>query len=106
MNNCEKHRRRPQLISFFCLRIFRKAKAVEEWTILSKELLEEAKKSASEAVMQKADAMKSQIDSFKKLHHVDFGGEEVCEVCGLRYPLVKEGVSTSFEHVEGRIHKG
>lgn len=81
------------------------------------ELLAEAEKTASEKAMQQADSKKEQIDTLKKMHTVDFGGEEVCEVCGVRYPLLlpdpsqgPSGLSkdkiAEFEHAQGKVHIG
>lgn len=77
---------------------------------LAEENGESGKVAESEATLRKADEVKQWLDEMKKMHTIDFPGEEVCEVCGARFH--KEGAQIEgqravvFEHYDGKIHKG
>lgn len=66
-------------------------------------LLKEAEVSHSEEAMRKATTVKEQIDQMKEKHTVAYEGEEVCEVCGMKYLL---GDNRTEKHYQGKMHEG
>lgn len=75
-----------------------------------KDLLQEADTCQSEEAMRKADQMGAMIEAMRKKYTIDFPGEDVCEVCGVRYLLESEsneqGAALAFEHGQGKVHLG
>mmetsp|Transcript_57233 Transcript_57233/g.123822 ORF Transcript_57233/g.123822 Transcript_57233/m.123822 type:complete len:452 (+) Transcript_57233:174-1529(+) len=71
---------------------------------LSEELADESV-SRSEAQMKQALALKDELDSIKKQYTSEFAGEDICEVCGVKYPL-GDGAHDKESHKRGKTHSG
>merc|ERR1711974_466345 len=78
-----------------------------------KKLVKEAEETAEESVTkagaltEQANALRDQLDALKARHTHEFPGEEVCEVCGVRYALAGGGLSEFHgkeAHLNGKVH--
>eukprot|EP00928_Gymnodinium_smaydae_P009887 TRINITY_DN13703_c0_g1_i1.p1 TRINITY_DN13703_c0_g1~~TRINITY_DN13703_c0_g1_i1.p1 ORF type:complete len:475 (-),score=105.39 TRINITY_DN13703_c0_g1_i1:66-1304(-) len=76
-----------------------------------KDLIEKAEVLADESVtrsqemMKQAMEVKEELDSIKAKHTTEFAGEDICEVCGVRYPL-GDGAHDKESHKRGKTHGG
>merc|ERR1711879_1007836 len=62
----------------------------------------------SHALTKQAIELKDEIDGWKKKYMPDFWGEDICEICGTRYPLGGVDVHghDKTSHYRGKMHIG
>jgi len=76
--------------------------------IMKSEGLADESLTKSQDFMQKAIALKEDIDGIKQKYTQDFAGEDLCEICGVKYPL--GGGSLDWHdkesHYRGKTHMG
>mmetsp|Transcript_34195 Transcript_34195/g.76425 ORF Transcript_34195/g.76425 Transcript_34195/m.76425 type:complete len:449 (-) Transcript_34195:26-1372(-) len=79
------------------------------------ELIRSAEKSAdedsslalSQAQMKQALAVKEELESTKQGYGAEFPGEDVCDICGVRYPCGAGWEGHDFRsHMRGKTHDG
>lgn len=72
-----------------------------------KKLLEKADVNGSEEAMRQADAVKEQLVEIKKEYKMESSGEEVCEICGIKYAIGDELCQMrADQHFSGKMHEG
>merc|ERR1712216_15714 len=69
-------------------------------------LLDKADRESSEQAMRSAEATKKAIDDIKAKYTSDTAGEEVCEICGIKYPMGNDGDHRGEAHFSGTMHIG
>jgi len=88
---------------------------IEELEAKYAKMIKEAEEKAEESVSksgeltEQAMAVKDQMDAIKTRHTHEFPGEEVCEICGVRYALAGGGLSDFHgkeAHLNGKTHEG
>merc|ERR1712187_793056 len=62
----------------------------------------------SHSLTKQAIELKDEIDGWKQKYMPDFWGEDVCEICGIRYPLGGVDVHghDKTSHYRGKMHIG
>lgn len=76
-----------------------------------KALIQKSEDLAEESVARSKDylgqalVMKEELDTIKAKYTTDFAGEDICEVCGVRYPL-GDGHHDKTSHYRGKTHQG
>merc|ERR1712167_93503 len=57
--------------------------------------------------MKQALAVKEELESIRSKHVIEAGGEDLCEVCGVKYPV---GGAADWHdkqsHMKGKTHRG
>lgn len=72
-----------------------------------KKLLEKADLKGSEDAMREAEAVKQELDDIKNKYTRNSAGEEVCEICGIKYVLGDEICQNrADQHFSGSMHEG
>eukprot|EP00929_Paragymnodinium_shiwhaense_P111823 TRINITY_DN80111_c0_g1_i1.p1 TRINITY_DN80111_c0_g1~~TRINITY_DN80111_c0_g1_i1.p1 ORF type:complete len:471 (+),score=113.45 TRINITY_DN80111_c0_g1_i1:130-1542(+) len=73
----------------------------------SEELADQAMIAESKSYMGQANTLKEEIDSLRARHTNEFPGEDVCEICGVKYLCPGEGaLHDKQDHMRGRTHIG
>merc|ERR1712187_759919 len=74
----------------------------------SEEMAGEGSLPRSKELMNEAIALKEEVDALKLRHTTDFAGEDICEVCGVKYPLGGGGADwhDKESHKAGKTHTG
>merc|ERR1712187_369443 len=74
----------------------------------SEEMAGEGSLPRSKELMNEAIALKEELDALKLRHTTDFAGEDICEVCGVKYPLGGGGADwhDKESHKAGKTHTG
>merc|ERR1739844_887640 len=64
--------------------------------------------SQSKDYMSQALIIKEELDNVKAKYISEFGGEDICEVCGVKYPLGGGGAEwhDKESHKKGKTHTG
>merc|ERR1740121_1858816 len=62
----------------------------------------------SKEFMGQALVLKEELGTMKAKHTTEFQGEDICEVCGVKYPLGMGGAEwrDKESHKKGRTHQG
>merc|ERR1719356_1018460 len=62
----------------------------------------------SKELMGQALVMKEELDTIKAKYTAEFQGEDICEVCGVKYPLGMGGAEwhDKESHKKGKTHQG
>jgi len=74
----------------------------------SEEAADEASLGLSKEFMGQALVLQEEIDTVKAKHMTEFQGEDICEVCGVKYPLGSGGAEwhDKQSHMKGKTHQG
>lgn len=74
----------------------------------SEEAADAASLGLSKELMGQALVLKEDIDTVKEKYTMEFQGEDICEVCGVRYPLGQGGAEwhDKESHKRGKTHQG
>lgn len=92
-------------------------KRVSEMEARYAKLIKEAEEKAEDSgsatrageLTEQAQVVKDLIDAVKARHTHEFPGEEVCEVCGIRYALAASAAADLHgkeSHLNGKLHEG
>jgi len=75
---------------------------------MAEELADKDQMTQSREHMTQAVPLKEQIDDMRTRHTAEFAGEDLCEVCGVKYPLGTGGAEwhDKESHMKGKTHQG
>lgn len=87
--------------------IAEKQETYKEMIERSQTLAEDEDLKQSHQVMERAQALQDEIDSIEAKFTVDTGGEGVCELCGVRFPLgnTPNEIGNRQSHFSGKMHE-
>merc|ERR1712203_300767 len=84
-----------------------KEKMYAELIKLSEQMAEDGGLAKSQAHMLEANTLKEDIDGIKERYTFEFPGEDICDVCGVKYPCGAGWEGHDKEsHKRGKTHDG